>query len=596
MEFVGLDPKRVQQLITQMESAKNVLGQTRPGLEADIAEAGPEWTGTQGTTAMHRAWHFFHDAQRDLKWRLDTISRMHPAPAPSGTLKTAQFHFASETEAAQAGKNAAAGIQKLLSEMRVENRHDTWQKIEAALKAAKGPSADPAFATALIKGLGPSGVSEVFQRWKDANAVGRKRGVPPEELARGASTFGVLAQAVANADTSGRLDDTTRKALVETAEVDALTALVALARQSTTFLNQVAKRALSTPPNGTPPDFSDADWNLQALIDAYDANPEALQRLLAEDKTIAASLLHPHRITLNGLPETFEKQLAEVLDKALRPSTGDDSVRAQAWFNLMNGLGYEGSHKVSGHFGSLRDGPINQVLARGVVPYLSQLALIEARRASPNLAEHLKPTHPWESLDPSVAARFIGALMQDSEASKTLLAELPKYGWGLDIGRFQPFEGAVERAEYTHLSARLGGLSALLLGGLSYAELSKEEYAEWAADIALLPIGYAVNKWGNIADAAAATTRDVGLDKLKEDLKKRIKKFFMEESTDEKEEEKELGALANQLIDAQVQIVTTSLELHGQPLTTAEDRDRITQEFRGRLYAPLVEALKNLKD
>ncbi|MDA0634517.1 hypothetical protein OUY22_13920 [Nonomuraea sp. MCN248] len=586
MEFVGLNPERVGLLIKQMESGKNVLGQTRPGLETDIADAGPDWAGGQGVTAMHRAWHFFHDAQRDLKWRIDTISRMHNGPSGNGQWLTAQFSFASEAAATQAGKDAAAAIMQPLSDPATADLPQTWQKVEAAMRAAKDKIHDPAFAAALISAIGPAGLDDLFRRWRDANAVGRKRGVPPEELKRGTSTFGVLANALANADTAGRLDDRSRKALVDAVELDALTALTALAKQSTTLLNQVAKRVLNTPRSGAPPDFSDADWNLQALINAYAANPEALQQLLAEDKTAAAALLHPNRVKLNGLPPEFEKQLAGVLDKALRPSTGDSGTRARAWFNLVNGLGYDGSHGTGGHFDALRNSPINQVLARNVLPYISQLGLVHAREASVNLDKHLTPQPPWDKLRPDVASRFIGAIMQDSAARKILLDELPKYGWGLDIGRFHPFsDRATERAEYTRLSARLGGVSSLLLGGLSYARLSRKEYAEWAASIALLPVSYAVNAWGDMADAAAATARDVGLDAAKEAVAERIAEFL---AGDGPQDVKELAKL---LVNQQVLIVAASLELHDQPLLTAEDRERIFREFYGSLADPLIKAL-----
>ncbi|MEW1837519.1 hypothetical protein AB0392_06130 [Nonomuraea angiospora] len=590
MEFVGLVPDRANQLITRMESSKGVLGRTRPGLEAAIEDAGPEWAGDQGTTAMHRAWAFFHEAQRDVKWRIDTISRMEPDHAVVGGWLTAEFRFGGEAEAARAGKEAGANLLKLLSDPATSEDPQTWQKVEAAMAALKEKIKDPAFAATLINAIGPAGLNELFRRWKDANAVGRKRGIPPEELARGKATFGVLAQALANADAAGRVDDKSRKALVDSVEIDALSALVALARQSTPLLNQAAKRILSTPPSGQAPDFSDADWNLQALINAYEANPAALQRLLAEDKDAAAQLLHPNRVKLSGLPDGFEEQLAGVLDKALNAPKGDAALRARAWVNLMNGLGYDGSYGPAGHFESLRNSPINEVLARGVVPYIPQLALGQALQASPKLKAHLTPEPPWNTLDPEVARRFVGALMQDPAASKILQEELPKYGWGLDIGRFQPFGGAGERAEYTRLSARLGGLASLLLGGLSYARLSRKEYADWVASIALLPVAFGVNQWGNIADATAATGRDVAVDAMKDAAKERIMEYLAGKGP------QDVGDLADYLVDAAAQIVATSLEQHGQPLMTVEDRDRITQEFRGRLHDPLKKALENFED
>jgi hypothetical protein len=75
-EFVGIELGGARQLINRMEAAKQWLGTLRPSLEAAIHAAGPDWAGTQGTAAMHRAWAFFDESQRDLKWRIETITRL----------------------------------------------------------------------------------------------------------------------------------------------------------------------------------------------------------------------------------------------------------------------------------------------------------------------------------------------------------------------------------------------------------------------------------------------------------------------------------------------------------------------------------------
>jgi hypothetical protein len=101
-EFVGIDPRGAGELIRQMETGKDILGRTRHGLEAAIAEAGASWTGRQGVAAMHRSWAFFDDTQRDLKWRIDTIKQM--VPTSGDGLLSGVLTFASETEAARQGK------------------------------------------------------------------------------------------------------------------------------------------------------------------------------------------------------------------------------------------------------------------------------------------------------------------------------------------------------------------------------------------------------------------------------------------------------------------------------------------------------------
>ncbi|MEV0584017.1 hypothetical protein [Nonomuraea sp. NPDC050310] len=111
-EFVGIDPLGAEKLIRQMETGKDVLGRARPGLESAIAEAGQDWAGREGVTAMHRTWAFFHESQQDLKWRVDTLKRM--VPTRQKGMLNGTLIFGCETEAVQAARKDAAAINEAL--------------------------------------------------------------------------------------------------------------------------------------------------------------------------------------------------------------------------------------------------------------------------------------------------------------------------------------------------------------------------------------------------------------------------------------------------------------------------------------------------
>ncbi|MCG5219476.1 hypothetical protein [Streptosporangium sp. KLBMP 9127] len=584
-EFVGIDPAGAAQLIQQMENAKFVLGRTRPGLEAAIAEADAEWAGGQGTAAMHRAWAFFHDSQRELKWRIDTITQVHGGPS-GGKLLTAQFPFSGEAQAAAAGKNAGTQIASALSAYQHDNAPKDWLKVEAAMTAAKGGIGDPAYAAALLATLGPVAFQQLFRQWKNVNAAGHDRGLPPAVRERARVSLGVMAGALASADRAKRVGEPWRKELLEKGELDTLSTLVALADQSDTFLNQVGTRLLNLPLMARRAHMSDPDWNTYALMKAYDANPKAFQRLLAEQKNTAFLLLLPDRVKMSGIPD-FQPTLAKTLDKALRPGAGDNALRARAWVNLINGLGYEGSHESGGHFDTLKNSPINAVLARNLAPYLGQLASVQAAATSPALVNAVTPGGPWNSVRPDVASRFFGAVMQDPAAVKTLTQTAQNFGRRLDIGRFHPFSSdEAERATYTRLSAQAGGLSNLLLGGSTYAELSDDQYRDFITDIMLLPVDYGVNKYWNIAQPSKATARDYGVDQTKGTMGDLINDYFDDKTPATAEK------ISEALIDQQVRLVVESLKQHGQRPLTPEDVDQVRQAFRGRLHEALVNALK----
>jgi hypothetical protein len=580
-EFVGIDPLRADKLIRQMETGKDVLGRTRPGLEAAIAEAGEDWAGHGGVTAMHRSWAFFHESQQDLKWRVDTLKRI--VPTQQIGMLTATFSFSSETEAVQAAKKDAAAITEALKHHDQYLSRESWNEVEKALAALKGKVDDPAYSAALLAALGPKTFQKLFRDWMNTQAKGDRRGLTPAAVKRaGDASPGLLAKAFASAESSGRLGNEWQK-MVESAPSDILTSLVALAPQSGTFLNRVATNLLNRPPNSDA--FpTDPNWNLYNLAKAYQANPEAFQRFLAEHPKEAGVLLDAYTIRSSGVP-AYEEALAGALHGALKPGFGPDEVRERAWITVINSIGSENSLWVGGSLGTFANSPISRMLAQDIKPILDHLARGQAARNSSEVP-YVKPRAPWDKLDPTVSARFLGALMQDSAAADTLMKAAKEYTTELDMGRFHPFApDSYSREAHVNLAVRTGALANLLLSGATHAEWSDDEYAERIAGYLLMPVDY-FDEFFPVGSKIASTVKAKGLDEVKDVLKDMITDY-LDKKTPETAE-----SVANKLVEQQVAFLVASLKAHGQPPLGAADRAMMRDAIKGRLLSALTDALK----
>jgi hypothetical protein len=580
-EFVGIDPLGAEKLIRQMDTGKDVLGRARPGLEAAIAEAAEHWAGHEGVTAMHRTWWFFHESQQDLKWRVDTLKRM--VPTHQQGMLTGTFLFKSETEAEQAAKKDASAITEALKHHDEYLSGQSWSKVEKALAALKGRADDPAYAAALLAALGPTTFQKLIRDWMNTQAKGDRRGLTPDALKRaGDSSPGLLAKAFASAESSGRLGNEWQK-MVETAPSDILTTLVALAPQSTTFLNRVATSLLNRPPNSDAVP-TDPNWNLHNLAKAYQANPEAFQRLLAEHQREAGILLDAYTIRSTGVP-AYEEMLAKALHGALKPGSGADDVRDRAWITVINSIGSENSLWVGGSLGTFANSPISRILAQDIKPILDHLARGQAARNAPEVP-YVKPRPPWDSLDPAVSARFMGALMQDRAAANTLLKAAKEYTQGLDMGRFNPFApDSYSREAHVNLAERTGAMANLLLAGSIYAEWSDDEYADRIAGYLLMPVDY-FDEYFPVGSKIVVTGKAKGLDEVKDVMKDMITDYL------DKKTPETADAVANKLVEQQVAFLTESLKAHGQPPLSAADRAMMRDAIKGRLLSALTEALK----
>ncbi|MEV5891841.1 hypothetical protein [Nonomuraea fuscirosea] len=339
-EFVGIDPRWAQEVIRRMEAGKGVLGRTRPGLDAAIDEAGQDWAGHRGTTAMRRAWEFYHESQQDLKWRVDTLEQL--VPVRERGMLTGTFPFGSETEAVLAAERTAHAILRALDQPPATGAEaapktataaeagdgqasdeEAGDVVERALAGAEGRTGDPAFAAALLATLGP----DAFTRLLSGQAAADTGGPADDAVPAGGGSVGgrVPAEAFASAERTGRLGDEWYE-LVDSAPAGVLTNLVTLAGQSGAMLNRVATGLLARPPA--------SGWSPRALIQAYEGDPLAFQQLLAEHRDEARVLLD----AAAGDPGCAEP-LASAVHEALKPGAGVDGLRERAWRTVVRGLG-----------------------------------------------------------------------------------------------------------------------------------------------------------------------------------------------------------------------------------------------------------------
>ncbi|GAA0973225.1 hypothetical protein GCM10009555_027770 [Acrocarpospora macrocephala] len=580
-EFMGMDPAGVQDLIRRLETGKSVLAGVRPGLESAIAEAGPDWAGVGGATAMHRTWAFFHDSQADLRWRLEVLQQVLP-DRPFGPTKV-DMPFANQAEAAAAGKRAGAELAGALAVHQREDTLHSWAKVEAALAAAGGKARDPAYAAAFLGALdGADTIHTIFNTWMDIHAAGQ-RGLPPEIWETAEESLGALAAAFAAAEGTGNLPAGWREDILR-ADPATLSAMVGLARTSTAFLNEVGRRQFSSPGTGSAPLLMGPDWNSVLVARAFTANPAALQRLLAEHKEIAGRLLRPQLVNGAGTTE-FSRLLAAALDRALALDTGSAALREQALINLIKGVGYQGTEEVSGHFATFEDSPLSPVLAKRLIPYLGELARGQASVDPDNLVK--PPTGRWRDLDVDTAARFVGALMQNPDTTDTLRAAFRAYAQDLNIGQAHPYSpDPAERATFTRLSAEASGLANLLLGGSAYAEFNDDEFIDAVADAALLPVNYGIAKASVNATPLTSATVDHESSGYKDGMVEIIKNRL-----DVKTPET-ARVMTDDLVDAQMAILINSLEANKQEPLTAADASQVKSAFRGRLFSALTKALE----
>ncbi|WP_336216543.1 DUF6571 family protein [Nonomuraea sp. LPB2021202275-12-8] len=596
-EFVGIDPLGADKLIRQMETGKDVLGRTRPGLEAAIAEAGPDWAGRMGVTAMHRTWAFFHESQQDLKWRVDTLKRM--VPTQQKGMLTATLPFSNQTEAAQAAKKDAAAITEALKHHDEYLSRESWAEVEKAMAALKGRVDDPAYAAALLAALGPKTFQKLFRDWMNTQAVGDRRGLTPEASKRAADgPPGLLGRAFASAEGSGRLGPEWQK-MIETAPSDILTTLVTVAPQSGAFLTRVATNLLNRSPNSdTFP--TDPNWNLYNLAKAFAANPEVFRRFLAEHPNEAGVLLDANTIKSSGVP-AYQGALAQALDGALRPGSGQDEVRERAWITVINSLGAENSLWVGGAIGTFPNSPISRVLAKHIGPILDKLArgqadkraqeaykqaLADGVKNPPLPPPHLAPRAPWNTLDPEVSARFFGALMQDPAAADTLMKLGQKYVEDMDMGRFNPFgPDNYSAAAFYNYAARAGALSSLLLSGSTHAEWSDDQYAEVLAGNLLIPIDY-LDQFVPVNGKIPGTGKALMLDGIKGRLEKLITDYLDGKTPDSAD------AVATKLVNLQVDAMIESMKANGHGAPTSDQHNTLTDAVMGRMHGALVNALR----
>jgi hypothetical protein len=501
---------------------------------------------------------------------------------------TARFPFRNPTEAAEAGKRAGEAIAKELQDYSRLLTPESLREVNAAIAAAEQGLGDTAFAAAALQAIGPEAFRAFFDQWMQENAPGLRRGLDPPAIKRADSSLGVLARLFATADHTGKLGEQWHTELLQKADPATLSALLALAPQSSGFLNRAAYKLISHPSAGQNHFSPFADWNTHWVVIAYLGRPQDLQTLLATEPAAADLLLRPQLVKLASTPG-LQRDLADVLGRALSQDIGDPATRDMAWFNLVNALGSEKATAVDGHYLSLRNSLIDDAIVKNIGPYLEHLSFARIRESSPALAHQFPSPAPWDRLDPDVAARFIGSLLQDDDSRELLQREFTNYVRDLDIGKSHPFSpDEATRARYTIGTAKSGGLANLILAGSTYAELNHDQFADLVAETATLPADYFLNWIGGKTNATPGES--TGISYSANSPKKAISDLIKDQIDQMTPETADV--VAKRIVDIQVRHIIDSLDEHGQKPLTVADRDRIGQEIRGRLFTALIDALK----
>lgn len=553
----------------------------KPALNGDINEAGSAYpAGANGTRVLDVAWKFATDSQRDLAWRVNTIMR-DPKARMNGRLRVGELIFANDSVANSAGLRDGGALSAAWANYRKDPSLANWDHVKEAIEAAKGKAQDSQYASALLATVGKDNYLKILREWMKLHNS-PARGLDGSALSAAKRDLGPLAEAFATLDSStetptwGRHDFRDwHKYIVEHATMSELSSLLALAHQSRDFVVDSGGQLLQAAGINDGP-----DWNTYRLVQALDYDPQAMQQLLSRDGN-APLLLRPSVAVGIGIPG-FKQLLANALHQALRKGAGDPGNRGLAFANVIKVFGDKAA------WPSLRNSPINIVLARDIEQYLPDLAERQAHDQYMQDALSLfSPNGPVASVTPDQATNFFGGLMQDHDILPILQQEYIRYVQALDVGSADPFGTSEQRDEFFVQSRRAGGLSSLFLGGLSSANLSADATADFGSQLAILPVDLAVSAAGPEGLALESLTGKVADLAIKGPLQAIAKDIVSGRISPDRASEE-----ADKLVEVQMAALKTSMKQHGMSPLSGSDESRIKDEFRGMMEPIIVHALK----
>ncbi|MEW9526997.1 hypothetical protein [Microbispora sp. NPDC049125] len=629
-EFVGLEPGGARALCTTMGTVLSQVSTIKAALAEGIGQAGTDYPAAAGgAEALNRSGSFLTDAQRDLKWRIQTITSVPGNTVGAGGFRSATFVFDTPDQARNAGAEAGKKLKEAYDAYDRARDADTRDKLMEALKAANA-TGDPEYAAGFLNGLTPAAAHGVFSLVLDSDKNPQGVGLTPEDLERFKTDLGPLIQAFTTADAAG-LAPSLHKLLVESGGPDLLTALLAAAPQSRQFLldtGQYLLSATTSVPGGD-------NWRLHWFLQALTADPEALQQLLAKDPKNAELLLQP-AVSGDHASPGVHALLVKALQSAIAPGTGTDAQRRAAFFNVARVYGGEaGWHTLSrdpelkqvfvtalerelndpekgkaafqeiadifAHGGKppaiLNDDQVNHIFTEHLGKYLPELSRLQAWRHDPALAT-LNPGGDWGRLDEKELGNLFAGVFQRKEGRDAVVAAFTTYLGTLDVGGGN-LNDPSDREKFTLAMAEAAGIGGLMVSGVHALDMSAEDKRKLAVQLALMPVDFTI---GKIVEPVPGEIHGLGMSKLEDLITKDLDKDdggwlsglpVIGGLFNHGNDNGEASDLAKSLAQEQIDHFKQRLADAGKPPLSQADEVMLLNAVQGLYFEPIIDALKD---
>ncbi|MQA95208.1 MAG: hypothetical protein GEV11_11390 [Streptosporangiales bacterium] len=483
-DFVGMDPGGVRRLASALRDMRAQAAMLKPILGESIEQAGRDFPGGPGTVALDRLIRFADESAADIDWRVATLERMDRSRDGFGML-SGDLPFPSLGAAKQSGLVAGAEGRRLWEAYRRDPSGANRQALREWLRGVgTTKTRDAEYASAMLGGLGRANFKALVTDLARGSAGGH--GLSADELEGVRADLEPIAEAVASAEAAGRLRAEIRDEVLNGIPIAGLSAMLALADQPRSLLVPTARVLVQhSDAQGAEP-----NWNNHWTVGALARDPLAMQEFMGRRSDLTL-LLRPS-VTKGTHTPGFERLLAQAMNGATAPGSGDAGLRREAYINTVNVLADKNM------WPTLRDSPLNRVLAENSGQYLPQLAGIAA--AHDENAPEFHPGKPWDQVKSDTAGRFFAGVLQEPTAAPILRDHYRAFVRDLDLTDADPFGRAsdpavreVQRAKFHDAGARAGGLGSLFLDGIAQADLSYEERREALESLVGLPVTYIVN-------------------------------------------------------------------------------------------------------
>lgn len=636
-EFVGLNTGAATELCTTMRGAADRTGSLKSALSDGIAEAAADFpAGAKGSEVVGQCGSFLTDTERDLKWRIQTITSVPGNQRVGDKFRVAEFPYDSVDAAKRAGEAEGQKIKDAWEEYLKNPGLGNYNTFLETLKASKGQMTDPAYAAGYLNKLGPEAYRKIFDDWMTYNKDAYGKGLTPKELEELKADLGPLAQGFSAADSAGLVPQL-HKFIVTKGSPDFISAMLVVTPQSKDFVVDAGEylAAAATPHVGP-----DKNWRLHWLFTALADNPEAFTALLAKDKKNAELLLRPEVLEEGGTPG-FKELIATSLDRAMH--AGPDSTRRMALLNVagvfgnksvwssvtknedlkkafVDALGRDLDDQANGQIffqdlsqvfsdsgkppSILKDADVNKLFTKHMSTYLPALAGLQAARNDPEL-KGLDPGAGWDRLSEDELTNLFAGVFQREEGRASLTDAMGKFQATLDPGTGN-LNDPEQRKKFITAMAQTAGLGGLMVGAVHNLDLDAEERRRFVTEMMILPIDLTIGKLGNLVPTEVGST--IWKNMLEEAMKWPVTDRIAKELDDDGgglsslpliggwfkdgNENGEASDLARELTDQHMKSFEERMKAAGQPPLSPEDKALLKNAIQGLYFEPLVKALE----